>query len=50
LANYPRTFAANDTLKIEVTVIKSSESLNFISNFNGLRFVRGGNLTVEKIN
>ncbi len=47
---YPRTFAANDTLKIEVTVIKSSESLNFISNFNGLRFVRGGNLTVEKIN
>ncbi len=50
IANYPRTFAANDTLKIHVSVIKSSESINFISNFNGLRFVRGSNLTVEKIN
>ena len=49
ISHYPRVFAANDTLQIQMTVMKGAENPAFESNFGGMDFAQGMSLTVEKV-
>ena len=47
-SQYPMVFAVNDTLQIQVNLTKSNFT-PWVSNFNGVAFAAGNNLTVEKV-
>jgi len=49
ICNYPRVFAAGDTLQIQCQVGKASAGGPGNSNFAGLVMTPGANLTVEKV-
>ena len=48
ITQYPRVFAANDTLQIQLRLWKANRG-NFVSDFNGVRLTQGMSLTVEKV-
>ena len=50
ITQFPRVFAAGDTLEIQITVRKAAETPAFTSTFSGLLLAGGNSLTVEKIN